>query len=62
MKPATAKTNHRLARIDWRYRGSVHGKKGPTESRYSLRARQILARRMPGGERWRRIKDLGKQF
>ncbi len=56
------KLGRRLANMEGRWRGRVHGKKGPTENRYSLRARQLLARRPPGGERWKRLKDLGKQF
>lgn len=62
MQFADTKLGRRLARMDWRYRGTVHGKKGPTENRYSVRLRQILARRNPGGQRWQRLKDLGKKF
>lgn len=62
MQFADTKLGRRLARMDWRWRGTVHGKKGPTENRYSLRARQLLARRPPGGNRWKRLKELGNEF
>jgi len=50
----------RVLRMTGRYANLVPVKKGPTESRYSLRARQIINKRNPGGDRWQRIKDLGK--
>ncbi len=59
MRFADTKLGRRVARMAWRYKGLVHGKKG-VKNRYTLRARQILDRRIAGGIRWKRIKDLGK--
>ena len=61
MKFSETKLGRRIARMDGSWRGRVHGKKGLTESRYSLRARQIVNKKMPGGLRWQRWKDLGAE-
>jgi hypothetical protein len=45
----------RIARLDWRSRGKVHGKKGPTASKFAIRALERVNRKLPGGQRWIRL-------
>jgi hypothetical protein len=50
----------RIKRLDWRCRGKVPTKKGPTASKYAIRALERVNRRLPGGQRWLRIQKAGQ--
>lgn len=45
----------RIARLDWRSRGKVHGKKGPTASKFAIKANERVNRKILGGHRWLRL-------
>lgn len=59
-RTGNSKLDNRIRRMDGRYRGLLR-KKGRTANRYAIRLRQVLARRSPGGWRWKLLSGLTKK-
>jgi len=55
VKYLTSRIDDRVRRIDWRSRGKLHGKKGPTASKFAIKALERVNRRSPGGQLWARL-------